>query len=112
MEQRSARVTMPLARASLSAQKKKTSPLSINPPQVGRYLYWDNRQSGHRLEFKKRDPAAKKGWRYLYMGFWSRADMIALLTELDTGDALKVLRAEANRNAGLYLKRKKEKENE
>lgn len=38
--------------------------------------------------------------------------MIALLTELNPEDLMRVLRVEANRNAKMYLRRKEEKKNE
>lgn len=112
-EPRSARVTMPLNTALLSARPKVTGPLIIKPPSMGRYTYWDCRASGFRLEYKKRDVSQLKkpvGWRYLYFGYWSRADMLALMTELSPDEVLRVLHVEANRTAKLYLERKKERE--
>ena len=111
-EPRTARLTMPSQTAPLSARpSRQTAPLTIKPPSLGQYLYWDNRSSGHRLDYRKRNAASLTGWDYLYLGYWSRADMLALVLKLSADDLLQVLRAEANRNAKLYLKRKEEKDN-
>lgn len=80
---------------------------------MGKYTYWDCRASGFRLEYKKRDASQIKkpvGWRYLYFGYWSRADMLALMTELSPDELMRVLHVEANRTAKRFLERKKERE--
>jgi len=105
--------TAPLVAPSRPTQTQGTSRLILKPPSLGKYTYWDCRASGFRLEYKKRDASQLKkpvGWRYLYFGYWSRADMLAILTELSPEDALRVLHAEANRSAKLFLKRKQERE--
>lgn len=80
---------------------------------MGRYTYWDCRASGFRLEYKKRNPrqVTRKpiGWDYLYFGYWSRADMLALMEELSPEDLIRVLHVEANRSAKKFLERQKER---
>ncbi len=111
-ERLSARVTMPLTTASLSARPTRaTAPLVLKPPSLGRYIYWDSRSSGHKLDYRKRNKTVPSGFDYLYLGYWSPADILAILTELSADDALRVFRTEANRTAKLYLQRKKEREN-
>ena len=113
-ERLSARVTMPLTTAPLSARPaRSTAPLVFKPPSMGKYTYWDVRASGFRLEYKKRDASQLKkpvGWRYLYFGYWSRADMLALMTELSPDELMRVLHVEANRTAKRFLERKKGRE--
>ena len=116
-EPRTARLTMPsptaplLAQPSLTRQTtRQTTPLTIKPPKIGRYTYWDVRANGYKLDYKKRDSSLPGGWRYLYLGFWSRADMLALVLELSPEDVVRVLRVEMNKNAKLYLKRKQEQD--
>jgi hypothetical protein len=93
------------------AQKSRTTGvLTIKPPSLGEFLYWDTRKTGYALCYKKRNKLSPTGWDYLYLGFWSKADMLALTVELSADDLLKVLRVEANRNAKLYLKRKEERD--
>lgn len=112
----SARITMPSTTAPLSARpsSRVTGTLSFKPPSMGKYTYWDVRASGFRLEYKKRDASqiTRKpiGWKYLYFGYWSRADMLALMTELSPDELMRVLHFEANRTAKRFLERKKERE--
>lgn len=77
---------------------------------MGKYTYWDCRASGFRLEYKKRNAAKATKWSYLYLGYWSRADMLALMAELSPNELLRVLHYEANRTAKKFLERKKERE--
>lgn len=109
-EPRTARLTMPAPTAPLSARpSRQTQPLVFSPPSLGMYYYWDNRKNGHRLEYKKRNKRPLTGWeKKLYLGYWSRADMLALMVELSPEDLLKVLRVEAGRNARRYLERKRQ----
>lgn len=108
---RTARLTMPAPTAPLLARtSRQTTPLTIKPPRIGPYTYWDVRANGYKLDYKKRDSSLPGGWRYLYLGFWSRADMLALVSELSPEDVVKVLRVEMNKNAKLYLKRKQERD--
>jgi len=114
-EPRTARLTMPAPIAPLLAppSSRKTAPLVFSPPKMGRYTYWDCRASGFRLEYKKRNvhQVTRKpiGWDYLYFGFWSRADMLALMEELSPEDLIRVLHVEANRSAKKFLERQKER---
>lgn len=103
------------ATAPLSARTvKATAPLVFKPPSMGKYVYWDVRASGFRLEYKKRNASqvSKKpvGFDYLYFGYWSRADMLALMTELSPDELMRVLHYEANRTAKKFLERQKERE--
>jgi len=111
-EPRTARLTMPAPTAPFLARtSRQTAPLVLKPPSLGKYLYWDSRATGHKLDYRKRKPQTDNEWDYLYLGFWSTADMLAILTELPLDDAIRVFRTEANRNAKLYLKRKEERKN-
>ena len=114
-ERLSARVTTPLTTAPLSARpSRSTSALAFKPPSMGKYTYWDCRASGFRLEYKKRNASqvSKKpvGFDYLYFGYWSRADMLALMTELSPDELMRVLHYEANRIAKRFLERQKVRE--
>lgn len=105
---RSARLVAPQYTAPFTARL----PIStlLKPPSLGEYIYWDNRPSGHRLDYRKRNASQPGGFDYLYLGWWSREDMAALLTQLSADDALRVLRVECKKNAELYLKKKKERD--
>lgn len=114
--QRSARVAAPPSTAPLSVQSpqsptRATGKLTLKPPKIAKnYFYWEQRGGGFRLDYRKRNKQKASGFDYLYMGWWATADMLAILTELSPAEAIAVLRAEANRNAQLYLKRKEERD--
>lgn len=111
-EPQTARLTMPSPTAPLLARpSRQTTKLEFKPPSLGKYHYWDVRPAGYKLDYKKRDKSFPGGWRYLYLGFWSRADMLALMVELSPEDFLKVLRVDAGRNARRYLERKRQNGN-
>lgn len=109
-----ARLAMPAQTAPLVARQsvsRVTGPLVLVPPPLGKYIYWDKRASGYKLDYKKRNSNSLSGFDYLYLGYWSMADLINIMTELSPGEAVQVFLAEANRNAKLYLKRKRERDN-
>lgn len=107
-EKLSARIALPSPVQPLRA--RKTGKLELKPFPIGKYLYWDRRATGFRLDYKKRDKSYPSGWKYLYLGFWSHADMLALMTELTPSDCISVIRREAQANALKYLKRRKQRE--
>lgn len=114
----SARVEAPKVTARLSVPQQSarsqpvrtTTALKINPPSLGKYLYWNERTTGFRLDYRKRNMLSPTGFDYLYLGWWSKTDLLALFLELSPEDLMRVLRSEANRNAKRYLERKAERD--
>lgn len=79
----------------------------VRPPKIAKYVNWDVRETGAKLDFKKRDASLPNGRRYLYLGWWTWEDLDYLLANLSFDEFRQVIRHQAFQNAQLYLDRKK-----